>query len=67
MGMATLPLFNDLREASSNWDFKAVLLVDDHRERHQLERGDQLRSIEIEQVGRMPACSGGFVTLLCLK
>ncbi|MFH1007061.1 MAG: hypothetical protein V1800_06085 [Candidatus Latescibacterota bacterium] len=50
--MATLPLFNDLREASSNWDFKAILLVDDNRERYQLERVDPLRSIEIEQVGR---------------
>lgn len=68
--MATLSLFDDVPESSSGWDFKSILVADNNWERYQLERADQLRPIEIEEVGKMLGCcdpKGGFVTLLCLK
>jgi hypothetical protein len=68
--MTTLSLFDDAPEASSGWDFRAILLADDNWERYQIERAYQLRPIEIEEVDKMLACGdpkAGFVTLLCLN
>jgi len=53
----------------SKWDFRSILLADSNWERYQAERGDTLRSVEIEEVVKMLSCcdaQGGFVTLLCL-
>lgn len=68
--MTTLSLFDDIPEASSGWDFRAILLADDNWERYQIERAHRLRPIEISEVHRMLACGdpkAGFVTLICLK
>ena len=70
MGMTTLSLFDNLPEASGRWDFRTILLADDNWERYQIERADQLRPIEFEEVTKMLSCGdpkAGFVTLLCLK
>ena len=53
----------------TKWDFRSILLADSNWERYQAERGDTLRSVEIEEVTKMLSCcdpSAGVVTLLCL-
>ena len=66
----SLSLFDDIvGRIFSKWDFRTILLSDDNWERYQEERGNTLRSVEIEEVVKMLSCCdprGGFVTLLCL-